>query len=144
MIYPGFFFKSIFGRAGSSLPRRLFSGRRAWASHCRAFSCVAQALGHMGSVVAARGIWSTGSVVVVCSLRCSEACGIVQPGIEPVSPALTGRFFTTEPPGKPSCFLRTLLVFYQQPISSIMENLSISSPHTYLPIPSLLGFPPFS
>ena len=28
------------------------------------------------------------------------------PGIEPaspVSPALTGRFFTTEPPGKPSC-----------------------------------------
>ena len=28
------------------------------------------------------------------------------PGIEPVSPALTGRFFTTEPPGKPwrACF----------------------------------------
>ena len=25
------------------------------------------------------------------------------PGIEPVSPALTGRFFTTEPPGKPVC-----------------------------------------
>ena len=24
------------------------------------------------------------------------------PGIKPVSPALTGRFFTTEPPGKPS------------------------------------------
>ena len=24
------------------------------------------------------------------------------PGIEPVSPALAGRFFTTEPPGKPS------------------------------------------
>ena len=23
------------------------------------------------------------------------------PGIEPTSPALTGRFFTTEPPGKP-------------------------------------------
>ena len=23
------------------------------------------------------------------------------PGIKPVSPALTGRFFTTEPPGKP-------------------------------------------
>ena len=23
------------------------------------------------------------------------------PGIEPISPALTGRFFTTEPPGKP-------------------------------------------
>ena len=24
------------------------------------------------------------------------------PGIEPVTPALVGRFFTTEPPGKPS------------------------------------------
>ena len=24
------------------------------------------------------------------------------PGIEPVSPALAGEFFTTEPPGKPS------------------------------------------
>jgi len=24
-----------------------------------------------------------------------------KPGIEPVSPALSGRFFTTEPPGKP-------------------------------------------
>ena len=24
------------------------------------------------------------------------------PGIEPMSPALAGRFFTTEPPGKPS------------------------------------------
>ena len=31
-------------------------------------------------------------------------CGIWDPpgpGIEPVSPALAGRFFTTEPPGKP-------------------------------------------
>ena len=25
------------------------------------------------------------------------------PGIEPVSPALVGRFFITEPPGKPIC-----------------------------------------
>jgi len=28
------------------------------------------------------------------------------PGIEPVSPALTGGFFTTEPPGKPENFLQ--------------------------------------
>ena len=27
---------------------------------------------------------------------------IFNPGIEPMSPALAGRFFTTEPPGKPS------------------------------------------
>ena len=26
------------------------------------------------------------------------------PGIEPVSPSLAGRFFTTEPPGKPTCW----------------------------------------
>ena len=26
------------------------------------------------------------------------------PGIEPASPALAGRFFTTELPGKPYCF----------------------------------------
>jgi len=25
------------------------------------------------------------------------------PGIKPVSPALIGRFFTTDPPGKPYC-----------------------------------------
>ena len=27
--------------------------------------------------------------------------GLPDPGIEPASPALAGRFFTTEPPGKP-------------------------------------------
>ena len=29
------------------------------------------------------------------------------PGIEPISPALAGGFFTTEPPGKPICLLGT-------------------------------------
>ena len=28
------------------------------------------------------------------------------PGIKPTSPALTGGFFTTEPPGKPNCNVR--------------------------------------
>ena len=54
-----------------------------------------------------------------CSLPCSSVHGTGQaripewvgisfsrdlpdPGIEPKSPALTGRFFTTEPPGKPT------------------------------------------
>ena len=27
------------------------------------------------------------------------------PGIDPVSPALVGKFFTTEPPGKPSLLI---------------------------------------
>ena len=31
------------------------------------------------------------------------------PGIEPVSPALAGRFFTTEPPGKPETEVYTIL-----------------------------------
>ena len=33
------------------------------------------------------------------------------PGIEPVSPALVGRFFTTEPPGKPSNKLLLIITF---------------------------------
>ena len=33
-------------------------------------------------------------------VSCSMACGIL-PWIKPVSPALAGGFFTTEPPGKP-------------------------------------------
>ena len=36
-------------------------------------------------------------------LSCSAACGnLPGPGIEPVSPALAGRFPPTAPPGKPS------------------------------------------
>ena len=31
------------------------------------------------------------------------------PGIEPMSPTLAGRFFTTEPPGKPLLFLCTTI-----------------------------------
>ena len=55
-----------------------FSCRRAWA------------LGHMDSVVVAHG------------LSCLTTCGILVPwpGIEPVFPALEGRFLTTGPQGK--------------------------------------------
>ena len=39
----------------------------------------------------------------VLGLYCCTACGIfLDPGIRPMSPALAGRFFTTESPGKPS------------------------------------------
>ena len=43
-----------------------------------------------------------GSVVAAHGLSCTAACGILvpRPGIEPVSPALEGGFFTTAPPGK--------------------------------------------
>ena len=45
---------------------------------------------------------------------CPSLGGLPDPGIEPLSPALVGRFFTTEPPGvMPSYiyFLSILLVF---------------------------------
>ena len=48
-------------------------------------------------------LWRAGvSLVVACGLSCPAARGILvpQPGIEPESPALEGRFFTTGPPGK--------------------------------------------
>ena len=64
---------------------------------CRGFSCCrAPALGHTGPVIAVLELWNTGPVVAAHGLSCSEACGI-----KPVSPALAGRFLTTEPPGKP-------------------------------------------
>ena len=47
------------------------------ASHCGGFPCCrAQALGTRASVVVARGLWSTGAVVVAHGLSCSATCGI--------------------------------------------------------------------
>ena len=34
------------------------------------------------------------------------------PGIEPVSPALTGKFFTSEPPGKPLAYICAIQITY--------------------------------
>ena len=99
----------IYGRAGSWLLLGLFSscGEQgllsscsAWASHCGGFSCCgAQAVGYsgtwpLGSRAQAQSLWFMGLVV----------CGtwdLPRPGIKPVSPAVPGRFFTTEPAGKP-------------------------------------------
>ena len=52
-------------------------------------------LQHAGSLVEARS-----SVVAACGLSCPAAPEILvpRPGIEPTSPALEGRFFTTGPP----------------------------------------------
>ena len=36
-------------------------------------------------------------------LPCPPPGDLPNPGTEPRSPALAGKFFTTEPPGKPSC-----------------------------------------
>ena len=68
-------------------------------------SCGTQAPGRVGSVVCGMRtllLRRASSVVVVRGLSCPVACGILvpRPGIEPTSPALEGRFFTTGPPGK--------------------------------------------
>ena len=58
-------------RAGATLPCGV------WTSHCSGFSCRgARALGPQASVVVARRLQSTGSVVVAHGLSCSAACGI--------------------------------------------------------------------
>ena len=57
----------------------------------------------MGSVVAAPQLWSTGLRAVMHRLDCSEVREIFpDQGSNPCSPALAGRFLSTEPPGKPS------------------------------------------
>ena len=92
--------------------------------HCGGFSCCgAGALGTRASVVVARGLsscgswalqlWLTGSVVVAHGLcSCGTQAQLLHgmwdlpgPGIEPVVPALAGRFLTTAPPGKPLSFI---------------------------------------
>ena len=55
--------------------RGLLSSCSAWSSHCDGFSC--------GRAQLSCGMWN-----------------LPGPGIKPVSPALAGGFFTTEPPGK--------------------------------------------
>ena len=81
------------------------------ASHCGGFSCCgAQALGARASAVAACGLSSFGLRALQHSLSsCGARAQLLRgmwdppgPGLEPVSPALTGRFLTTVPPGK-SC-----------------------------------------
>ena len=52
------------------------------------------------SVVAAPGLQSTGSVAAVHWAWLPHG-GMWDPGMQPVSPALAGGFFSTEPPGKP-------------------------------------------
>ena len=79
------------------------------ASHCGDFSrCGTRALGTGASVVVARGLSSCGSGALEhrlssCGARAQLLCGMWDlpgPGLEPVSPALAGRFLTIVPPGK--------------------------------------------
>ena len=69
------------------------------------FSCSAQA-SHCGGSSCCRP-WAPGHVSSVVAARAQLSCTMWNPpgpGVEPVSPALAGRFLTIEPPGK-SLFL---------------------------------------
>ena len=121
-IFMYLFFKLInylfFGSVGSSLLLAGFLWLQqagatlccgALVSHCGGFSCCeAQALGSRASVVVVHGLSSCGSRALVCRLSSCGTwaqllCGmwdLPRSGLEPVSPALAGRFLTTVPPGK--------------------------------------------
>ena len=75
----------------------------AQASHCGGFSCFrAQVLGHAG--FNSCNSWAVEHRLSSCGPGASLLHGmwdLAGPGIESVSPALAGRFFTTELPGKP-------------------------------------------
>ena len=88
----------------------LLSSCSVWASHCRSFSPYGVwALGASASVVVACGLGSCSSGDLGHRLSsCGEQAWLLfglwdlpRPGVEPMSPALAGRFFTIEPPGKP-------------------------------------------
>ena len=113
----------VFIAAVWAFSQGLLSGCGGWASRCSGISCYgAQALGPWSSGVAARGL-------ICCSLQAPElwfnSCGawaqslcglwdLPGPDIEPVSPALAGRFFSTGPPGKPSVG-KFNEIFFNQP-----------------------------
>ena len=126
-----FFIFNFFGCAGSLWLRGLFSSYReqqlfancsVWASHCGGFSCcTARALGHTG--FSSCSAWaqycsSPGSRAPMDSwlnncgaqtLLVHGMCDLLGPGIEPVSSAKTGGFFTTEPQKNP--FLKNNLLY---------------------------------
>ena len=68
-----------------------------------------------------------------CGSRAQLLCGmwdLPRPGLEPVSPALAGRFSTTAPPGKPPRYilLATFKDIIQYLLLTIISMLYIRSP----------------
>ena len=107
-----FLFLKIFGYAESSLLSGLFSscGKQGLCyscsvrvSHSSGFSCCGVwALGPLG--FSSCGSWALEHRLDSCDTQTKLFCGMWDlpgSGIEPVSPALAGGFFTTKPPGKP-------------------------------------------
>jgi len=74
-------------------------------SGCSGWGCFLVVVHRLLTAAAALvlGLRSTqASVVAVSGLSCAMTCGILvpRPEIEPIFPALAGRFLTTGPPGK--------------------------------------------
>ena len=92
--------------------RGLFSSCGVWAPHCSGVSLIAEhrLSGMQASIVAALGLSGCASLALEqrlnhCGAWISLPHGMWDlsgSGIKFMSPALAGRFFTTEPPGKPS------------------------------------------
>ena len=127
-------------RAGCSLRRAGFSPVVA----CRfsLSSCDEQASGHVGSVACstrALSLRRESSVVVVRGLSCPAVAReilVPQPGIEPTSPALGCRFFTTGPPGKSltmafKCNFAPLVI-YSYFVGSVEEQETVNIHFEYV------------
>ena len=115
----------IFGCAGSSVllglfsscsKQGLYSSRSAQSSHCSFLSRFrVWTSGHVGfsrCCTWAQLLWLLGSRTQAnCDSQALLLHGkrdLPGSGIKPMSPALVGRFFTTEPPGKPCMFVSKL------------------------------------
>ena len=74
------------------------------ASGCGAQALGVQALGVVARRIRSCGSWALEHRVSSCGIQAELLRGIwdlPDTGVEPMSPALAGEFFTTEPPGKP-------------------------------------------
>ena len=103
---------------------------RSTGTRCAGFSsCGARALGVRASVVVARRLSSCGSRALEhrlssCDARAQLLCGMWDlpgPGLEPMSPALAGRFLTTVPPGKSLQFKYTFNIYYLKDFFGMCE-----------------------
>ena len=118
----------IFGCAGSSLLHRLQSCREWSVETSLQLQCTGFSLWWFLL------LWSSGSRACglnSCGLQIQLLCGmwdLPRPEMEPLSPALAGRLFTTEPPRKPAIFLSLLTNFVldRQPLFFSCNQLGSS------------------
>ena len=137
-----------FDCSGSSLLLGLFSSCReqglllscgSWSPRCGGFFCRGVwAPGVWASVVVVPGLWSAGSIVVAQAQLLRGTWNLPGSGIRLMSPALTGRFFTTEPPGQPLLFLFILFIFFCCVVCGILvpSGIKPGAPTVRLPSPT--------